>query len=360
MKILEINQTHHLFKEFIGLPYKLYPGKMDWVPPFKESVYLELSPSNTFFQHGECTLFVAIVNDSVVGRISASIDSALTANEKTGHIGYFECIEDKDIGLALIAKAEEWHRSKETKIIHGPLNLNIYTGYRFMTDSFEKAAYLGEPRTLPYYPSIFIEANYKPITSWRTFELSARHHEQIISEMAPKVAQFKDPKADYKIIPLRFDTFENELKELYPLCLSIFQENYGYADMSLDEFLSHYAPLKALYLEHYFLKVVDGAGTPIAFSYVYPNRIEDFKKAQGSYTGYHPTEFKSSTVLSVFGVSKAYRRSTIAYELVLYTFDKLKANNSQLSFASLTKEGKTFMDHLDCPVRTYAMYEKRL
>ena len=62
-------------KAFVELPYRLYAGDPNWVPPLKDEVYGLLTPGkNPWFEHGEAQLFLAERGGRVVGRISAHID----------------------------------------------------------------------------------------------------------------------------------------------------------------------------------------------------------------------------------------------------------------------------------------------
>src|ERR1044072_46853 len=63
---------------FIKLPWKLYAGVEQWVPPliFERRKHLS-KRSNPFFEHAEAEYFVAWRGDEPVGRISAHIDYRL-------------------------------------------------------------------------------------------------------------------------------------------------------------------------------------------------------------------------------------------------------------------------------------------
>ncbi len=362
IEIRKIGTDHPLFKDFLELPFKLYPGKVDWVPPFLEGVAMELSPGNIFFKNGECQLFVALGADQTVcGRVVASVDHSLRSSVKTGHVGYFEAIDDQAVARGLFRAAEEWLRGKGMEVVQGPLNLNIFTGYRLQLDSFDREAYLGEPRSMPYYQDLFRANHYVSLTKWKTFELEPRHVDQLAQGLAQKSRAVAPSGSGYRIVSLDASNYKQEIIDLYPLCMETFSENFGYAEMGLEEFLTHYLPLQNLLVKDYFLKVLDQTGRAVAFAYSYPNRASDFRNAGGTIQKYRPGSDLDGTVLCAFGILKEHRRTSIAYDLIVHTLEAMKRNGGRkLSYFSLTKDGKTALDHLDCTVRNYEIYQKPL
>ena len=62
-------------RAFVGLPFRLYVGDPNWVPPLKSDVMATITPGkNPWFGHGEAQLFLAERAGRVVGRISAHMD----------------------------------------------------------------------------------------------------------------------------------------------------------------------------------------------------------------------------------------------------------------------------------------------
>ena len=117
-------------KAFVDLPFRLYAGDPNWVPPLKSDVMATITPGkNPWFGHGEAQLFLAERAGRVVGRISAHMDHLALKQPPeqgmgpgVGNWGFFEA-EDSDVAGPLIAAAEAWLRDKKMVRSLGPLSL---------------------------------------------------------------------------------------------------------------------------------------------------------------------------------------------------------------------------------------------
>ncbi|HWY89352.1 MAG TPA: hypothetical protein VNY31_01640 [Solirubrobacteraceae bacterium] len=70
--------------EFIKLPWQLYRGEPNWVPPLLMDVRKRLDRKrNPFFEHAEGEYFLAWRDGRPVGRVSAHIDGTSTSSRKT-------------------------------------------------------------------------------------------------------------------------------------------------------------------------------------------------------------------------------------------------------------------------------------
>src|SRR4051812_22331525 len=89
---------------FIKLPFRLYRGEPNWVPPliYDRRRFLDRG-RNPFFEHGEAEYFLARRDGRVVGRISAQIDHHLQSfqHNRWGQFGFFDCEDDQEAATAL-------------------------------------------------------------------------------------------------------------------------------------------------------------------------------------------------------------------------------------------------------------------
>jgi GNAT superfamily N-acetyltransferase len=114
--------------DFIRAGRVVFRGDPAWVEPLDMDIRGRLTPAkNPFFLRGEVTLFTAWKNGELVGRCSAQLDHEHLRiyQDKTGFFGFFDTIDDDEVGRALLEAAAEWLRRRGMERMRGPLSLNI-------------------------------------------------------------------------------------------------------------------------------------------------------------------------------------------------------------------------------------------
>ena len=147
-------------RDFIDLPWKLYAGYPNWVPPLKKEVRRMLEPGkHPFWEFSERVLFLARHGSRSVGRIAGIIDSRNNEyhGEKAGVWGFFECADDPEAAAALFASVEKWLFAKGMTFLRGPLSPSTNYESGVLIEGFEYLPALTMSYNPPYYPAL-IEA----------------------------------------------------------------------------------------------------------------------------------------------------------------------------------------------------------
>jgi hypothetical protein len=150
-------------KDFIDLPWRIYAGYPNWVPPLKKEVRRMLDPrKHPFWEFSERILFLARRGSEVVGRIAGIIDrnSNEVHGEKMGIWGFFECADDPEAAEALFSTVEKWGRQKGMTFMRGPLSpsTNYETG--LLIEGFNYPPVLMMPYNPPYYLRLIESCGY--------------------------------------------------------------------------------------------------------------------------------------------------------------------------------------------------------
>ncbi|MCX7808599.1 MAG: hypothetical protein N2515_08320 [Deltaproteobacteria bacterium] len=158
---------------FIQVAYLVYNGDPAWVPPLDVELRRRLSPgANPFFDQGEVALFTAWKNGEVVGRISAQLDHVHLAKfqDRVGFFGFFDTIDDDEVGHALLNKAEEWLRSRGMKKMRGPLSFHIYEEAGLLVEGYEHPPQILMAHSRPWQKRILEGAGFskaRDLFAWR-------------------------------------------------------------------------------------------------------------------------------------------------------------------------------------------------
>lgn len=135
---------------FVRFGYDLYHGDEKQIPPLKKEMYIQFLPDFSFYQKQEnCHRhFLAAAGKRVVGRVSAMFNQDLKDKDGTpvGTIGFFECIDDFGVACDLLDCSIKWLQEERGICrIWGPMNFDIWHGYRLMTKGFDQKLFYGEP-----------------------------------------------------------------------------------------------------------------------------------------------------------------------------------------------------------------------
>ena len=148
------------------------------MPPLKSEALGLITPEkNGWFSHAKAQLFLAERGGTVVGRISAHIDTlaqTMPADQGfgpgSGQWGLMDA-ESEDIFTALIAKAEGWLRDQGVTRAVGPISMSIWEEPGLLIDGFDHPPTVMMGHAKPEYRNWIEAAGYQPIKQLLTYEL---------------------------------------------------------------------------------------------------------------------------------------------------------------------------------------------
>jgi len=152
MQIATVRTPEDL-KAFIEFPYQLYKNDPYWIAPLRSEQDAQfISAKNPMLDHCTYTLFLAKEGDRVLGRISAFLDHLALDHwkEPIGLFGSFECIQDEEVGLALLSAARNWLLNKGMKSMRGPWSFASQE-WGLVVDGFTPEPVILAPYNPPYY-----------------------------------------------------------------------------------------------------------------------------------------------------------------------------------------------------------------
>jgi hypothetical protein len=127
-------------KDFIRAGHVVYANDPNWVPNLHMELHERFNPKkNPFFQRAEVTIFTAWKNGELAGRCTAQIDGEHLRvwKDDTGFFGFFDTIDDDQVGRALIDAASKWLKERGIKKMRGPLSLYINEEVGVLVEGFD-------------------------------------------------------------------------------------------------------------------------------------------------------------------------------------------------------------------------------
>jgi GNAT superfamily N-acetyltransferase len=141
-------------RAFLDLPWDLYRGDPNWIPPLrgnqKELLNFKHHP---FYDNAEIQTFLARRDGRVVGRIAAIANYAHNRRHKEsrGFFGFFECEDNVETAKGLFDAAKAWLREKGMKAIRGPMNPSMNYECGLLIEGFDSPPTFMMTYNPPYY-----------------------------------------------------------------------------------------------------------------------------------------------------------------------------------------------------------------
>jgi hypothetical protein len=142
--------------DFLRLPFSIYRGMPQWVPPLQMDERLRLNPTRfPFYRHSQAGFFLAYEGTRPVGRLAVLENRRYNEfhQSRTAFFYLFECENSPAAASALFQAACEWACARGLDRISGPQGFTPLDGFGLLVKGFEHRPAFG----LPYNPAYYVE-----------------------------------------------------------------------------------------------------------------------------------------------------------------------------------------------------------
>ncbi len=264
-------------KAFVDLPYRLYASDPNWVPPLKGEVHALITPGkNPWFEHGEAQLFLADADGRVTGRISAHIDHLALAQPVeqgmgpgTGNWGLLEA-ENEETAAALIAKAEDWLRSKAMTRVLAPISISIWDEPGLLVQGHDHPPTVMMGHNSPAYESWIERAGYTGVKDLLTYEIRITVD---FPPLAQRIIQSGERNPRIVIRRINKRRFNEEAALILGILNDAWRGNWGFVPITDSEIAHVGRKLKPIVYED-LIRIAEVDGEPVAFMMTLPDLNE--------------------------------------------------------------------------------------
>jgi GNAT superfamily N-acetyltransferase len=307
-------------REFVRLPWKLYEGTPNWVPPLLSERRKHLSRRrNPFFEHAEAEYFLAWRGSEPVGRISAHVDHRLNAvhDNRWGLFGFFECVEEAEAANALLDAAESWLRERERDRMVGPMDFSTNHECGLLVEGHELAPQILENWHHPYYRELLESAAgmSKAMDLYKWQILSAEH-----DRVLPIVYQLADSLESthgIRVRNMRRRDFKAEVERFMEVYNAAWESNWAFVPLTPRELHAYAKELKPI-LDERFAFIAEKGDEVVGAALTLPDMNKVLSKLNGRLlpTGWMKVlrERRRIDEIRVFalGVKREYRHTGTA------------------------------------------------
>ena len=273
-------RTRSELNAFTNLPWKLYQGDPNWVPPLKsEFKKLFDVKKNPFWFFSERRLYLAVRGKEAVGRIVAIVDGNYNKkyNERMGAWGYFECEDDAGTAAALFDTADLWLKQQGMNWSRGPLNPSINHEMGLLVHGFDKPPVLGFTYNRPYYQGLMESCGFEKEKDVYTYYFERGH---TVPDWFLELGDSLTQKNEFRIRPVNLKKFDEEVELINDLYNECWEENWGSAPMTREELQMLAGDLKQI-VDPDLLFFIYHQDEPIGVNIVVPDANPLFQRFNG-------------------------------------------------------------------------------
>ncbi|MEO0098704.1 MAG: hypothetical protein ABIK99_06480 [candidate division WOR-3 bacterium] len=273
-------ETKKELREFILLPFKLYKGDKNWVPPLISEMAETLDvKKNPFFSHAERELFLAKKGGQVVGRVASIIDYNYNDyhQKKVGYFGFFEAFADYEIAAALFDQVREDLKKKGMEKMVGPANPGLYDECGFLLEGFDSPPVLKMSYNPPYYLE-FCERY--GMRKEKDFYAYAIRTDQEVPEKLKRVLNYLKEKKNIRVRRIDLKRLDKEIYLIKEIYNDAWSENWDFAPLTDAEFKYLGRKLKPIAVSE-LLPIVEVDGEAAGVSLALPDYNQVLKRLNG-------------------------------------------------------------------------------
>jgi len=165
MQLLQVLDTTSA-KEFLKVPLIIYEHDPNFIQPLDKDINDVFdTQKNKAFRFGECNRWILKdENDNLIGRVAAFVHKKYKNKgdeQKTGGIGFFECIDNQEAADILFDVSKHWLMQRGMEAMDGPINFGERDRWwGLVVEGFKPPIYLMNYNP-PYYKDLFENYGFK-------------------------------------------------------------------------------------------------------------------------------------------------------------------------------------------------------
>jgi hypothetical protein len=259
---------------YLELCRDLYRGDPGWIPPLERQVWAQFAPSFPFYSTpgNAHRHFLATAGGRPAGHVSAFVNHDLRDTDGTpvGAVGFLECLDDPALAAELLGAARGWLAAEHgLRRVWGPVQFDLWHGYRLMTHGFDTEIFFGEPYNRPWYPALFTHAGFTLRKRWSSVEVGDRAALEALGARSA-AAHTRACAAGWRFAPIGLRD-SVQARELQLAIDNAYRGSLGFAPLSPGEFAGVLAGYAQALDPRFVLGARQSDGVLAGFALAYPD-----------------------------------------------------------------------------------------
>jgi len=268
-------------RRFVRLPFDLYRGCAQWVPPLIAGAKVMLDRhKHPFYAQSEADFFVVEQGGRTLGRIAAMHNPHYNQfnGSSEAFFGFFDAVDDTDVSRTLFDAALSWARERKLTTIKGPRAMIGADASGVLVEGFQHRPALNVPYNHPYYDRLVVDSGLVKDTDHLSGYFSGDH------EVPDRFFRIADQVRTRRGYWIKDFEDKNEMRAWVPRVREIyrraFEGNHGFYPPTEAE-METLADTIIGVTRPGMIKLVMKGETPIGFAFTYPDISAGLQRAKG-------------------------------------------------------------------------------
>ena len=224
-------------RRFQRLPWTIYAGDPNWVPPILAQERLLLGwGRHPFFDNAEMVTLLAERRGKVVGRVAVFVNYVHNQkyDEKRGFFGFFECIDDLAVAHGLFDAGRAWLLQRGMTAWRGPVNPSLNYTCGLLVDGFGQPPVFLMTYNPPYYAALIEDCGFGKAQDLYAYEMDVAILAKLVERYKPAVMSALEGGglSVRRLDPSRFD---EEIRTYLELYNSALEGTWGFTPLQEGE-----------------------------------------------------------------------------------------------------------------------------
>jgi hypothetical protein len=337
-------RTRRDMNAFIRAAFRAQGGNPRWAPSLDMEAHEFFNPKHSpFAKENEIACYVALRDGEPVGRIAAILNRAHLAyhNDRTGHFGFIESIDDHDVFRALTDQAARFAAERGLTRLMGPFSASINHEVGILIEGFDETHMVRTNYAPPYYARQLEALGFRKAMDLIAFSADTGHDEVLDRLRRIRAVDLAwKQRGQLKTYGLTYRNWFSSFKRLLELFNDAWAENWGAVPISAAE-VGFIAKLMLPVIKPSWIRIAEWQGEPIGIVAHIPNANEAFADMNGKLLPFgwlhlmkriHITGTRTSRI-PIAGTVKKWRNSRVGHmamsRMMLESFEIARANRIQ-------------------------------
>lgn len=238
MKLVKVGTEKSNIKRFVDFPKRMYSSKDNMESASQMKSLLEgTHPLSKYF---DLDAYLILRDDVTAGRFAITT----YPDDTTAYLGFFECINDKEVSSFLFSEAEKIAKEKKCSVIIGPVDASFWLKYRLKINNFDLPPYTGEPYNKDYYLELFQNSGYEISEHYTSSAFRSVGEDYINEKFENRYKEFL--AQGYKIESPKAEEYEKAVEEVYTLITELYSDFPIYKNVSKEDFCEMFKSYKTI------------------------------------------------------------------------------------------------------------------